>query len=523
MMNLAALEAMITPEVLLKLSPEALQELQERIKALTTFKRYNRIEFFNPFEYQRKFIRAGKEFQIRYMRAANRLGKTYGAAAEFAMHLIGEYPADWEGRRVDTSGHNFLCIGIDLDSTARVLQGELIGSHDCRIKEDVGTGAIPRKNIILDEGWNQDGQRLRSCQIRHKDGGRNTLYFFGAENVATTWGMKIGVCWIDEEAFNGMEVYSNAITRLNNAFGPGQDGFMILTATPERGNTLINQLFDNDETGLLYLQQVSLDECPLYTLEQIEQIIARYPENQRQMRRHGIPVLGEGAIFSIPDEKIRIAAVNPGPDWLCVAGVDLGTIIDPSVIIIALYDPHEDVFYIYDEIYLNESEEARSPRGIANALLASDYRGIPVIVPHDAGLNSDATESKGKMLRRLGVNVLGTFRNPPQTSLKVQYVNTGNHAANNIETGLNEQRLMLEEGRLKVMERCKNWFLEKGKYFYKVNKTTGKTKPDGDDHAMDAARYAVMSLIGGKGCRWDQVYMPDANHLTSYQSVNINF
>lgn len=523
MEDLAALEAMITPEVLLKMSPEALQEFIEGIRNYTQYRRYNRVEYFTPFEYQKKFINAGKDYKVRYMRAANRLGKTYGAAAEMAFHLIGEYPDWWQGRRVETSGHTFLCIGIDLDSTARVLQDNLIGSHDCRIKNDIGTGAIPRKNIILDEGWNQDGQRLRSCQIRHKDGGRNTLMFFGAENVATTWGMKIGGCWIDEEAFNGMDVYSNAKTRLNNAFGPGKDGFMIMTSTPERGNTQINQLFDNDETGLLYLQQVSLDECPLYTQEQIEQIISEYPENQRQMRRHGIPVIGEGAIFSIADEQIKVMEVNPGPDWRCVAGVDLGTIIDPSVVIISLYDPHNDVYYIYDEIYLDESEEARSPQGIARALLYSDYRGIPLVVPHDAGLNSDAAESKGKMLKRLGVNVIGTFRNPSETQLKIQYVNTGNHSANNIETGLNEQRLMFEEGRLKVLERCKNWFNEKGKYFYKVNKSTGKTKPSGADHAQDAARYAVMSNMAGLGCRWDEIHTTDTAKLQSYQAVNLNF
>lgn len=522
-MDLAALEAMITPDVLLKMPPEALRELVENVTALTQHMRYNRIEYFNPFDYQRKFIRAGADYQIRYMRAANRLGKTYGAAAEMAQHLTGLYPPDWEGLKIETSGHNFLCIGIDLDSTARVMQKELIGSHDCRIKKDVGTGAIPQRCIIQDQGWDQDGKRLRSCQIRHKDGGTNTIFFFGAENVATTWGMKIAGCWIDEEAFNGMDVYSNAKTRLNNALGPMKNGFMMITATPERGNTQLNQLFDNDETGLLYLQQVSLDDCPLYNEQQILNILAGYPENQRNMRRHGIPVIGEGAVFSILDERIRVAGINPGPDWKVCAAVDLGSIVDPSVVSIVVYDPHEKIDYIFDEIYLNDDEEARSPQGIARALLNSPYRGVPLVVPHDAGLNSNANESKGKMLKRLGVNVVGTFRNPSQTQLKIQYVNTGNHSANSVETGLNEMRLMFEEGQLKVMDRCVHWFLEKGKYFYKVNKTTGKTKPDGENHCMDASRYAVMSRIAGIGCRWDQVHMSETTHLQSYQSVNLNF
>src|SRR5438309_8790500 len=47
-----------------------------------------------------QFFAAGKTFRERLFMAANRIGKTEGAGGyEMAMHLTGDYPEWWPGRR----------------------------------------------------------------------------------------------------------------------------------------------------------------------------------------------------------------------------------------------------------------------------------------------------------------------------------------------------------------------------------------------------------------------------------------
>ncbi|MFW3388026.1 UNVERIFIED_CONTAM: terminase family protein, partial [Kocuria sp. CPCC 205274] len=359
-MDYRALETYLESLALDDLNDEQRQQLYEVLKPYQTYKRYNRLEWFEPRQYQREYMNAGKDYNIRYLRAGNRTGKTYGAANEFAYHITGRYPDWWEGARIEGGGHTFWAVGITLDSVATVIQKELFGTADIRT-EDVGTGTIPKDAIERGQGWQPDGSRLKSCMIRHKSGQLNTLRFYGSENVAVMMGAKCALIWMDEEAFNGMEVYTQCVTRLINAFGTCKNGYMMLTATPERGNTELNQLFDNDESGLLFMRSASWDDIPGMTEEQIEQELAKYPKWQHEMRRNGLPVIGTGAIFPYSDEQITVSEVVPGPHWQILRAIDWGVSHDPTVIVEALFNPDTNTYYIYDCIYLDKSDYDRSP------------------------------------------------------------------------------------------------------------------------------------------------------------------
>lgn len=80
-----------------------LQEMQDLLLSLDKYKRYNKLEYVNPYPYQLKFMNASKFYTQRYMRAGNRTGKSYGAAIEFAMHITGEYREWYEGERIKDS------------------------------------------------------------------------------------------------------------------------------------------------------------------------------------------------------------------------------------------------------------------------------------------------------------------------------------------------------------------------------------------------------------------------------------
>lgn len=497
MIDLTALEQDLSPEALEGLTAEQLQGLYEKVKPYLEYKRFHRLEWFTPYPYQRKFMNASKDYLIRYLRAGNRTGKTYGAAAEFAYHITGRYPDWWEGARISGAGHTFWAVGITLDSVATVMQKELFGTADIRTDE-LGTGTIPLECIERNQGWNPDGSRLKSCVIRHSSGQLNTLRFYGSENTAVMMGAKCALIWMDEEAFNGMDVYTQCKTRLINALGAGQNGYLLLTATPERGNTELNQLFDNDESGLLYIQSASWDDCPHFTPEQIEKELAGFPVWQHEMRRHGLPVIGTGAIFPYSDEQITVSEILPSPHWQALISLDWGVSHDPTVIIVALYNPDTDTYYIYDLIYLDKSDYDRSPAGVAEVLLNSPYKGLPIIRPHDHPALSQQLKNYGLDVQHIPAH------NPPASLLKMKRVNPDSGNGQDVETGLDEMRYLFSEGRLKVLQRCNKWFEENRTYYYKLNKNTGKVTRTTPDHAIDASRYAIMALMSHRGTDWDK-------------------
>lgn len=495
-MDLQALIEGLTPDDLLSMPPDLQEEIEKYIEEERRYKFYNKLEFFQPRPYQKQFMQKGAEHANRYLRAGNRVGKTYGGSAEFAYHLTGLYPDWWEGHRVKGGGHTFWVVGITLESVAKVIQKELIGHSDCRSDELLGSGFIPRRCIVRDQGWIQDGPKLKQCMIRHVTGQLNTLMFYGSENEAAMRGQKVIGAWMDEEALNGSKIYSQIKTRLVDAGGPGIRGFFMFTSTPEQGNTELNQIFNDDETGELYLQAVSMDDIPGKTEEEILKDLAGVPEWQKDMRRHGLPVLGDGAIFPFKDSAISVVEINPLAHWQGIGGIDWGESVDPSVVIIAANDPEKGINYLVDEIYFDKDEFDRSAQNVANWIMSSPYRNLPFQVPHDHPAHA-------AILRMAGVNVLPAFQNPPDVINRIVNIDNTNQSVRAVEPGLTIFRLMMQEGTLKVAQKCFNWWKEKQGYYYR-RKSSGKVEPDGENHAIDASRYAILSLLAGKGAFWSQ-------------------
>lgn len=525
-MDLEALEAMITPEVLLKMPPEALAGFVEGVKTLANYRRYNRIEYFQPFDYQREFYAKGKDYNARFQMAANRIGKTYAGAMEMAYHITGNYPFWWEGKRIEKSGKLFWCIGLTLEMVTDIQQKELLGTSNASLNEDLGTGAIPRSSLILDKGFEKDGARVIKCRIRHKDGGTNTLAFHSStDGGSNLMGRMVALSWLDEESIQSTNVFSQCIARSTNALGPNENGLIYVTATPEAGVTPLNKMFSDNTSGLLYLQNVTWDDCPLFSEKQKQEMLSQLLPHERELRSKGIPAVGKGAVFTFSDGEITIEEIdiNPLPHWRVLGAIDFGHIVDPTTIIIALHDPDNDRYVIYREFVLDQDEESRSPRGVARTLQNTPFRNIPIIVPHDSGLDSDASESNGKLLKSYGVNVNPEpFRNPQDMKLGIQYKQTTNRSVRAIEPGLVAMRDLMSKGKLKVSPICSEWFKEKHSYSYKFNERTQSLGYAGADHLIDASRYAILSLIAGKGCLWSDIHDNNGTSFKSYSAVNLN-
>lgn len=470
------------------------EELAELLEEYKTHIKFNKLEMFKPYDYQVRFMNASAKCKQRLMRAANQSGKSFGASFEVAQHITGLYQPYFEGERIEGGGHLYWCIGIDLDSTARVMQRALFGTADIRIEEDIGTGAIPRDTIDF-SSFVKDGPRLMSCRIRHVDGSYNTIQFFGAAQGADRlMGAVVKFVWIDEEPkHNSMAVYSQCLTRTTTT-----NGHIMMTATPEMGFTALQRMFAEDTTGQLYVDSASWWDCPHITENDIKRLMAGIPEWQRDMRSKGLPVLGSGAVFPYTDEVVMCEDLIPKGHWPVICSLDFSSVNDASVVCFSAFDPEEEVFYVYDMVYIDKLEE-KNPRHMAQIILESRTPFIPTVSPHDGGVNSVNPEAKAKVMKGMGVNVLGkSFYNPATLSLAF-------HKSGGIERepGLTEMRRLMEEGKLKICRSVTHFFREKAQLFY-APASNGGIKCVGQDDAIDAIRYGVISLRGNRGVPFGQ-------------------
>jgi len=111
--------------------------------------KYNQLKYFRPFDHQLRFFHDTANSSRRGILAANRIGKTVSTCYETAMHLTGQYPEWWRGKRFNKPV-NVMVAGEGWTQVALVLQKELLGTNDIKITNDIGTGAIPRDAIVFD-------------------------------------------------------------------------------------------------------------------------------------------------------------------------------------------------------------------------------------------------------------------------------------------------------------------------------------------------------------------------------------
>lgn len=451
------------------------QELLDLLEKKAQWEKYNSLEKFSPYEFQKKFYGASKEAKRRFLCAANRVGKSFSEAAEVSYHLTGLYPEWWNGHKFE---YPILCwcVGITGDSTRKVLQKELFGTPMAKDSGALGTGAIPR-NLIDFDTMERDGGKIILAKIKHhKDGvfdGWSTIEFRSTQQGEhVLMGATVDYIWIDEEdPFKSMEIYAQCVTRTATT-----GGLITITATPENGLTKLVDLFMKDTSGYLYFQNATWDDAPHLTDEVKKELLASIPEWQHEMRSRGLPMMGEGLIYDIAESDIACEPFEIPDHWRRVCALDIGISHDTSAVWSA-YDAATDTIYIYDCYHA----KAGIPSLHATAINARG-RWIPVILPHDA----DNTErGSGRTVwsyyDEAGVNVmLETFHNPLDW--------TGNKN-NFVEPGIMEMTQRMKTGRLKVFKNCGRFFEEMRRYHRK----DGKIVKTFDD-TMDAARYSVLSV-----------------------------
>lgn len=452
--------------------------LLELLQAEKEYDDTHKMFAYSPYAKQREFLDAGAEFTERTLMAGNQLGKSFTGAFEVTVHLTGRYPGtaaypkdgaysgEWKGRRF-YEPVVFWAGGETNETITKTTQRLLAGRIES--EDEPGLGMIPREDII---SWKKSPfgpSLIDHILVRHHnaDGvedGISTLFFKPYSQGRARWqGDTIHGVLFDEEP--PYDIYSEGLTRTNKY---GQ--FSMLTFTPLMGMSQVVEKFLLNPSPAQKVINMTIEDADHYTAEERAKIIASYPEHEREARAKGIPTVGTGRIFQIPEEMIKCQPIQCPDHWYIIDGQDFGW-NHPQAHVQLWIDRDSDTVYLahtWKKSECKTDEAFRAVKGWAE--------GAPVAWPHD-GLQHE--KGGGEELRsryqKEGFNMLPEMATHPG-------------GGNSVETGIAEMREYMLDGRFKVFNTCNDFFEEFRLYHRDDKGNIVKIKDD----IISAVRYAFM-------------------------------
>ena len=447
---------------------EVLAKAIKIAKELERRKATNRMDEYAPYDYQKKFHNTLA--QQRLLMAGNRVGKSFCGAMEIAYHATGKYPSWWAGKRFNRPVRCW-AGGVSNETTRDVCQKELVGQPDDPTSK--GTGSIPLNSIGDTVRKAGVPNAINSVVIKHKTGGYSRVGFKAYEMGKEKWmGESVDVIWLDEEP--PPSIYSQALTRTAD-----KGGIVFMTFTPEQGMTeTVAQFINNIKDGQALIQ-ATWDDAPHMTDTVRKQILEALPPHERKMREKGIPVLGSGLVFPLPEEDLLCDPIDIPDHWPRLCGIDFGW-DHPTAVTWIAWDRDSDIVYVYDSYSLRQETVP-----VHASAINARGKWLPVIWPMD-GRQADKGSGKNltEQYRKESVNMLREhFSNPPSQGMKE---GTG---GNSVEAGIQQMLTRFQTKRLKIFKN-QGKLLEELRMYHRKD---GKIVPIHDD-VISALRYCVMSL-----------------------------
>ncbi|MCX8965130.1 DNA packaging protein [Erwinia psidii] len=441
-----------------------LLELLEEKKRRNNVYRY-KTYYGSRYPWQKKFIANTAEFSQVALIAANRVGKTDTATYIDAVHAMGDYPDEWRGHKFDHAPLIWI-LGYSGEKCRDLLQTPLIGRE---IDGRWTGGLIPGDLIVDTESMTGVPNALRSVFIKHKSGGISKIQFWSySQGQHALMGDDIDWFHIDEEP-KDPTIFPQVLTR--TATGDrGRGGRGILTFTPENGRTELVISFMDNPSPVQICMNAGWDDAPHLDHKMKEGLLASYPAHQRDMRTKGIPMLGHGRIYDLPDDKIICVPFACPDHFFVIDGQDFGW--DHSQAHIQLWeDRDEDVIYLA-HVWKGRQKKADEAWRIVK-LWANN---VPVAWPHD-GLQHEkgGGEQLKEQYKAEGFRMLAEHSTWPDGGYKV-------------EPGILQLRERMADGKFKVFSTCADFFEEFRMYHRNEHGKIVKT----NDDVLDAVRVAYM-------------------------------
>jgi phage terminase large subunit-like protein len=419
----------------------------------------DRLAYYVPYPKQRAFHAAGATARERLLMAGNQLGKTLAGGFEVAMHMTGRYPEWWCGKRFDRPVVGWVCgrTGEDLrGGMQRILLGR---------PGQIGTGAIPKESIVDLVTARGVSGLYDVIRVAHDKGGASSAitksYKAGREAFQ---GETLDFVSFDEEP--PADIYIEGLTRTNIGGGP-----VWLTFTPLLGMSEVVRRFLLELSPDRSVTQMTIDDVTHYSEEEKAKIIASYPPHEREARLKGVPVLGSGRIFPVPEEDIACAEREFPRHWPRIGGMDFGY-DHPFAAVELVWDRDTDTVYVV------RSFRHREGSPVVHAAALRPWGKLPWAWPRDG--SRETLEGAGVALaKQYGAQGLDMLTEPAQFE----------DGSVSVEAGLMDMLDRMKTGRFKVLKHLNDWFEE----FRLYHRQDGRVVKEGDD-LMAATRYALMML-----------------------------
>lgn len=458
-----------TPQQIAALTDQEAQELYSLLKAEQRLTERQKLWTYYPefgplrrelYVKHLAYFEAGLAYRERCMLAANRVGKTEGVGGyELTLHLTGCYPAWWTGRRFDRPVKAW-AAGDTAKTVRDIVQLKLLGPPG-----NHGTGLIPYADIVSTSPWAGVPDAMESVRIKHVSGGVSLLQLKSYDQKREAFqGTEQDIIWLDEEP--PLAIYTECLLRTMTT-----QGMILATFTPLEGlsETVMHFLPDGQiqerKDGSRFLIMATWDDVPHLSKQVKDELWNAIPPYQRDARAKGVPQLGSGAIYPVPESEIVCDPIEIPRHWPRAYALDVGW--NKTAAVWMAYDRQSQTVYLYSEHYRGQAE----PSVHAEAIRARGAWIPGVIDPAARGRSQKDGEQLLQNYRDLGLVLTP--------------------ANNAVETGLYEVWQRLSGGRLKVFNTLQNWLSE-----YRIYRRDDKGRIVKErDHLMDTTRYVVMSGI----------------------------
>lgn len=439
----------------------ALLEEQERRSQVYRYRRM----FAKLYPWQREFVASTAEYSQVCLIAANRIGKTWTGTYMDAIHALGDYPDEWDGHRFDHAPLIW-CLGYSGEKTRDLLQAPIVGRKN---GDQFEGGLIPAERIIGYESMVGTPNALRTVLVRHSSGGVARVQFWSySQGQHALMGDDVDWYHIDEEP-RDTTIFPQVLVRTASG-DKGRGGRGILTFTPENGRTeMVIQFMDTPGRAQKCMQK-GWDDAPHLDAKVKEDLLSSFPAHQRDMRTKGIPMLGHGRIYDLPEDQISCKAFDIPRHFAVIGGLDFGWDHPQAHVQLAI-DRDNDMFYV-----TRAWKKSHQSAGQAWTATKSWTANVPTAWPADGlQMEKGSTKQVKKYYDEAGFNLLSEHATWPD-------------GGNGVEVGLMEIRDLMILGKFKVFEGLRDVFDEFLQYHRDENGKIYKVKED----LLDAIRYAYM-------------------------------
>jgi len=412
-----------------------------------------------------EFFRAGKIGGERAALGGNRSGKTTMGAYEATVHATGLYPTWWEGHRFPRPNSGW--VAGDTSKTVReIIQEKLLGKPT-----QPGTGMIPEELIVNRIAKSGVPEGVETLYVRHVTGGTSIITFKSYDQKRISFqGTSQDWIWLDEEVDEA--IYTECCMRCMKT-SDFAGGMVFLTFTPLMGISEVVQLYLPDgvtPSPDRFIVFVGWDDVPHLDEKEKAERLRKIPPYQRDARTKGIPQLGAGAIYPIPEDEILVAPFPIPKHYRRAFALDVGggyseVSTGGTGAIWGAQNPDTQVVYLYDEYFRAGAEPS-----VHAAAIKARGAWIPgTIDPSARGRSQIDGREMFQMYTDLGLNIT--------------------KADNAVEAGIYEVWDALSGGMLKVFRTLERWRAERNLYRRDAKGRIVKEK----DHLMDATRYLWLT------------------------------